>query len=86
MFGPGFCGGGFGWGLGHGPGMLFMLGLVFIGLTLVLGWGRGGSRETAARPDEALELLRRRYAAGELDEADYLARRNNLRDSAAAGR
>jgi putative membrane protein len=64
------------WGIGM---MLFMLvfwGLVVAGIVLVIRWlvqqGRG------ARPDAALDILRERYARGEIDREEFLARKRDL--------
>lgn len=79
MYGSGFCGSGIGWGMGHGPWMLLVLVLVMVTMAIVL------SRAHSTRPekdvhrvDEALELLRRRYAAGELSEEDFQVMKNKL--------
>ena len=65
---PGMMGGyaapgaGWTWGLGMGIGGLVLLGVV-LGTVLLVGW-------TTTR-DDALSILRRRYAAGEIDRETY---------------
>jgi putative membrane protein len=66
------------WGAG-GLVMLMMLvfwGLVIAGLVVGLRWLIGQGR-TAGR-DEALEILRQRYARGEIDKQEFDARRRDL--------
>jgi len=58
---------------------LALLGLalltVFVGgVAYVLLPSRRNSRSAIPPQDEALEIVRRRYAAGEIDEDDYLQR------------
>lgn len=77
----GFGGGWFGW--------LFMIAfwvlviaVIVWGVRLLTGRGGGGSA-TQSRPagggaESALEVLKRRYAAGEIDRDQYLAMRKDL--------
>jgi len=67
------------WGAGGLVMMLMMLvfwGLVIAGLIVGLRWligqGRSGGR------DEALEILRQRYARGEIDKQEFEARKRDL--------
>jgi len=61
------------WGLAMGLGWLAMLafwGAVIVGLVLLIRWFTG----TIARPgaqESALEILKRRYAAGEITREEY---------------
>jgi putative membrane protein len=64
------------WGIGM---MLFMLvfwGLVVAGIVVAIRWlvqqGKG------SRSDAALEILRERYARGEIDREEFLARKRDL--------
>jgi putative membrane protein len=74
---PGSVSGGNGWrwGLGMGLGGLTMLlfwAALIIGVVLLVRWGT--SHSTASGPtsaDDPLTILRRRYAAGEIDQATY---------------
>ena len=67
------------WGAGGLVMMLMMLvfwGLVMAGLIVGLRWligqGRSGGR------DEALEILRQRYARGEIDKQEFEGRKRDL--------
>ena len=68
---------GIGWILGILILLLFW-GLVIAAIVLAIRWliraDRRGAHEGPATPD-ALELLRQRYARGEIDEAEYERRR-----------
>ncbi|MGN6673762.1 MAG: SHOCT domain-containing protein [Thermomicrobiales bacterium] len=74
-------GAGWGWGMMMGLGWLVMLafwGAVIAGLVWLVRWvlslepGRPGSRVvTPSASETPLAILRRRYAAGELDQATY---------------
>ena len=67
------------WGAGGLVMMLMMLvfwGLVIAGLVVGLRWLIGQSRP--ASRDEALEILRQRYARGEIDKQEFDTRRRDL--------
>ena len=77
--------------LGGGMPILFLVGilivvlfwgLVIAAIVLAIRWliraDRRGEHEGPATPD-ALELLRQRYARGEIDEAEYERRRTVLK-------
>jgi putative membrane protein len=93
MMGPGGMGGywapgsqpsgwSWSWGLAMGLGMLAMLafwGALIVGVVLLVRWlmaATGGSSERA--PETALEILRRRYAAGEITAEEYARMRQEL--------
>ena len=64
------------WGIGM---MLFMLlfwGLVITGIVLGIRWLVGASRPSAT--DRALEILRERYARGEINREEFEARKRDL--------
>jgi putative membrane protein len=68
------------WGAGGLVMMLMMLlfwGLVIAGLVFGIRWlvRQGGGED---RTDRALEILRERYARGEISEEDFEARRQDL--------
>jgi putative membrane protein len=68
------------WGAGGLIVMLMMLvfwGLVIAGLVFGVRWlaGQGPS----SRRDEALEILRQRYARGEIDKQEFETRKRDLR-------
>lgn len=69
-------GGGFGMGLG----LLVPLLLVGLLVWLVTGGARrfGVERGVSASDDSALNILRERYARGEIDREEYDARRRDL--------
>ena len=81
---------GYGAGLGFGMGgWLVMFGgiLVMIGIVVLIAWaigqaGQGGSvaQGQGGRPagDDALEILRARFARGEITADEYLAARQTL--------
>jgi len=71
---------------GMGMGMMFGMGLIFL---IVLGLAVVGivslardseSRKRLPAPESPEELLRRRFASGELDEDEYERRRAGLRE------
>lgn len=67
------------WGAGGLVMMLMMLafwGLVIAGLVLGLRWLLGQGRPI--RRDEALEILRHRYARGEIDKQEFETRKRDL--------
>jgi putative membrane protein len=67
------------WGAGGLVMMLMMLvlwGLVIAGLVVGLRWLIGQGRPTGR--DEALEILRQRYARGDIDEQEFEARKRDL--------
>lgn len=83
MYGNGFCGNGFGFGMGmgHGAWLLLCLGLVMLTLVLWFSRPRNPRPETALiMNDEALVLLRRRYAAGELTSDEFQVMKNKLQE------
>ena len=53
--------------------------LVIVAIALVARWWMGGAR-SSGRPgdDRALEILRERYARGEVDNAEFDARKRDL--------
>ncbi len=67
------------WGAG-GLVMMFMMlafwGLIIAGLVVGLRWLVGQGRPAAH--DEALEILRQRYARGEIDKQEFDTRRRDL--------
>ncbi len=64
----GLFGGGFMWFL-----WIILLVIIFYMLKDVV-----GSSKTASSEDDALEILKRRYAKGEIDEAEYERRKQEL--------
>jgi putative membrane protein len=83
-WGPGMHPGWWMWGAGGLVMMLMMLtfwGLVVTGVVLGIRWLiRQGHGE---RPDRALDILRERYARGEINKEEFEARRKDLGGRAA---
>lgn len=54
--------------------------VVIVALIALLRWAiqGGGQRTAPPRPDRALDLLRERFARGEIDETEFEARRRTL--------
>jgi putative membrane protein len=64
------------WGIGM---MLFVLvfwGLIIVGLVLGIRWLASQGREP--RSDAALDILRQRYARGEIDKEEFEAKKRDL--------
>ncbi len=81
-YGPGMMGG-YGWGQGGAFGMIWMLlwwVLIVLGIVLLAKWlfrgshGEGGH----ASGNRALEILRGRYARGEIDKKEFEERKRDL--------
>jgi putative membrane protein len=65
------------WGIGMMLGMLVFWGLVITGVVLGIRWlVRQGSAES--KGDRALDILRERYARGEINREEFLARKRDL--------
>ena len=81
-YGPGMMGG-YGWGGGWGFGaigmvlwwILIILGIVLLAKWLLSGSPRRGDHGTAGR---ALDILKERYARGEIDKQEYEERKRTL--------
>ena len=62
--------------------VLLFWGLVIAALVLGIRWliraDQRGLQPPAPRPDDPLEILRQRYARGEIDEEEYERRRRTL--------
>lgn len=72
------------WDAGEGMGwwMLFggLLWIVFWGtvIYLIVAFVRGAGRGTQAAQDDAIDILKRRYARGEIDRDEYERMRRDL--------
>jgi putative membrane protein len=64
------------WGVGMLLVMLAFWGLVITGLVLVVRWLANQGRES--RSDRALEILRERYARGEIGREEFDAKKREL--------
>ena len=91
MMGWGYAGGipgaanGWMWGLGMALGGLIMLafwGAIILAIVLLVQsvTGQFTGRRGAGRADDPLTILRRRYAAGEIDQATFERMRSELTD------
>jgi putative membrane protein len=70
-------GGVWGWGLFGILHMFLWWILIVLGIVVLARWlGSGGGRHE--RRDSALEILRERYARGEIDKAEFEARKRDL--------
>ena len=65
-----------GWGLGMMAMMFLFWALVIIGLIVGIRWLLGRGRDE--RPDTALEILRQRYARGEINKEEFEAKKKDL--------
>jgi putative membrane protein len=65
-----------GWGLGMMLMMLLFWGLIIVGLILGIRWLIGQGKET--RSDSALEILRQRYARGEINKEEFETKKKDL--------
>ncbi len=88
----GWQGGGWGYGM-MGPGMMGGFGamglmgvfwIVVLGLIIwavvaaARGTGQAGSSDSASHSDSSLEILKRRYARGEINKAEYEEKKKDL--------
>ena len=64
------------WGVGMTLMMLVFWGLIIVGLVLGIRWLVSQGRES--RADTALDILRQRYARGEIDKEEFGARKRDL--------
>lgn len=60
----------------------FLLLVLFVGVVGYVAFKstRGGNSGSEAQVDPAIDVLRHRYAKGEIDEEEYVERRNHLGD------
>jgi putative membrane protein len=65
------------WGIGMMVMMLLFWGAVLLGLALGIRWLLGQTRRP--RHDAALEILRERYARGEINKEEFESRKRDLR-------
>jgi len=64
------------WGLGIGLMMLLFWGVVIVGLVLAIRWLVGQGRPPQS--DRALDILRQRYASGEIGKEEFEAKKRDL--------
>jgi len=73
---------GYGSGYGMGIGMLLFWGLIiFVIVSRITGsFSKTGHPNTpAGHPEDALEILKKRYARGEIDKTEFDAKRRDLK-------
>lgn len=72
MMGDGYMGwfGGYMW--------LFWIVLIVVFVLLIKGISSGGNTNNASQNESPLDILKKRYANGEIDEAEYKRRRKEL--------
>jgi putative membrane protein len=66
------------WGMGFGMMILMILfwGLIIVAVVLGIRWLLGQGKES--RSDSALEILRQRYARGEINKEEFEAKKKDL--------
>ena len=69
------------WGIGMVLFMLLFWALVIAGLILGLRWVAAQGRASRPETDTALEILRQRYARGEINKDEFDAKRRDLAKS-----
>lgn len=65
------------WGIGMMLMMLVFWGVVIVGVVLLIRWVASQGRESRP-PDAALDILRQRYARGDIDKEEFEARKRDL--------
>ena len=78
MFWNEYCGSGFMGGMFAGHWFVMIIALALLFFVSWLFFTHKGQGAGKRNDDVAFELLRQRYAAGEIDEAEYVRRRGNL--------
>lgn len=66
-------------GLGGLVSLVILGVLVWIGITLYRSSGSGGGRAAPRHGDDALEVLKARYAQGEIDRETYIRMRDDIK-------
>jgi len=77
----GYDGGGWSWGMAlHGLSAILFIAILAVVLILLFRWFGAGHQMHASTPpaSSALDLLKARYARGEIDREDYLQRKADL--------
>ena len=65
------------WGIGMMVMMLIFWGVVIVGMVLAIRWLVSQGKESRSA-DPALDILRQRYARGELDKEEFEAKKRDL--------
>ncbi len=69
---------GWGWGMGFGGILMIVFWILFILGIVYLVKSIAGSKKGAAREETALEILKKRYAKGELSKEDFERMKEDL--------
>jgi putative membrane protein len=72
------------WMLTHGIWPIILLALLIGGVILLVRFLDGGNGTVRRLDSTALEILERRYASGEINREEYLQKRHDILDRAAA--
>ncbi len=67
-----------GWGMFAMLHMLLWWVLIILGIVVLAKWAFGARQPKSSGEDRALAILRERYARGEIDKAEFDARRRDL--------
>lgn len=73
-----------GWMYGGGMGgagwlvMVVFWGLVIFGIVALVSWARRGENRRAEHGESSLEILKRRYARGEIDKSEFEEKKRDL--------
>lgn len=81
MMGPGMMMGGFGFPFLGGAAVLLFGAFILVGIVLLIAWlaqGAGQSPSSAPHGESALEVLKARYAKGEITREQYQEMRHDL--------
>ena len=80
MWGDGVYGLGWGWGMGFGMiSMVLFWVLVILGIVVLVRWIGGSPTSSAAAPlQSALDILKERYARGEIDKQEFEGKKRDL--------
>ncbi|MCX7168532.1 MAG: SHOCT domain-containing protein [Rhodocyclales bacterium] len=67
------------WGFGFGPVyMLLFWGVIIVGIVALVRWQTTGSSPSQAREKTAGDIVRERYARGEIDRQEYEQKMQDL--------
>ncbi|MFA6055365.1 MAG: SHOCT domain-containing protein [Thermodesulfovibrionales bacterium] len=73
--------GNYGWGMGFGFGRLFMIVfwvLLILGIVYLVKMIAGSAKKKGETTETALDILKKRYARGEINKEEFEKRKNDL--------